>query len=101
MPASDRWGREGVPGRTPTTSQFPVHLPSPVRCERCVGRVCEAVRSAEGVTSAECDARTSTLTVVHDARLVSPRELGERIEKLGFDVHEGIEHAVYRVTGLD
>ncbi len=63
--------------------------------------MCEAVRTVPGVASAECDPRTSTLTVVHDAKVVSARELEEQVERLGFDVHEGIEHAAYRVTGLD
>lgn len=84
-----------------TTSQFPVRVPSPVRCERCVGRVCEAVRNLQGVTSAECDPRTSTLTVVHDSATVSRGELEAQIVRLGFEAPRGLEHAAYRVTGLD
>ena len=86
---------------TATTSQFPLRVPSPVRCERCVGRVCEAVRGLPGVTSADCDARTSTLTVVHDASTVSRGELEVQIARLGFEAPRGIEHVAYRVTGLD
>lgn len=41
------------------------------------------------------------LTVAHDARLVSRRELEDRVEQLGFEAREGIEHVAYRVTGLD
>ncbi len=87
--------------RTASTARFAVRVPSPVRCESCVGRVCEAVRSVPGVTSAECDPRSSTLTVVHDARVVSERELEQRIERLGLEAPTGIEHVAYRVTGLD
>lgn len=85
----------------PTTSQILVRIPSPARCERCVERVCEAVRDIPGVTSAECDARTSMLTVVHDASRVSRRQLERQVERLGFEGPRGIEHASYRVTGLD
>ena len=84
-----------------STSQFLVRVPSPVRCERCVGRVCEAVRHVPGVSSAECDSRTSMLSVVHDDRVVSRGELEHRVEQLGFEARQGIEHVVYRVTGLD
>lgn len=84
-----------------TTSQIPLRVPSPVHCERCVERVCEAVRHIPGVTSAECDARTSILTVVHDASRVSRRALEREVERLGFEEPHGIEHASYRVTGLD
>ena len=85
----------------PTTSQFLVRVPSPVRCERCVGRVCEAVRNLPGVTSAECDPRTSMLTVVHDSATVSRGELEAQIVRMGFEAPRGLEHAAYRVTGLD
>jgi copper chaperone CopZ len=84
-----------------TTSRFPVRVPSPVRCERCVNRVCEAVRLLPGVTSAECDPHTSTLTVVHDSSAVSRAKLDAEIARLGFEAPKGIEHAAYRVTGLD
>ncbi len=84
-----------------TTSRFPIRIPSPVRCERCASRVCDAVRQVPGVETAECDARTSTLTVLHDERVVSERELAQRIEALGLEARQGIEHVAYTVTGLD
>jgi len=86
---------------TTATSQIPVRVPSPVRCDRCVGRVCEAVRSLPGVSSAECDVRTSMLTVTHDSAVVSRLELQHEVERLGFEAPQGVEHEAYRVTGLD
>jgi hypothetical protein len=53
------------------------------------------------VESAEVDKRTATLIVSHDVGLLPDDALEGEVVKLGFQVSSGIEHAGWRVTGLD
>jgi copper chaperone CopZ len=84
-----------------STLRIPVALPSVARCSECVSRLCVAVKEIPGVTDAECDSRTSPMTIGYDPVLVSPEDLEERVHGLGLEIAGRVQHATYRVTGLD
>jgi len=83
------------------TFRIPVVLPSQARCAACVHRLCKAVSDIAGVSDAECDSRTSAITVIYDPILLAPEELEKRVRELGLEIAGRAEHAAYRVTGLD
>jgi copper chaperone CopZ len=83
------------------TFRIPIVLPSPARCSECVGRLCAEVKEIPGVTDVECDSRTSAMTIAYDPVLVSPEDLEERVHGLGLEIVGRVEHATYRITGLD
>lgn len=84
-----------------STFLIPLLLPSRLRCAECVGRLCTAVSELPGVLSAECDKRASAMTVIYDSATVSSEELEQCVRDLGLEISTGVEHASYRVTGLD
>lgn len=85
------------------TSKFhiPMVLSSPVKCAECANRLCSGVVDLPGVLSADCSPRTSEMTVTFDTSAIAVEELERRVLDLGLDVTGAVEHATYRVTGLD
>lgn len=83
------------------TMKVPVTVPSGQQCAACVGRLREAVAGLPGVESVEVDPRTSTLTVLHDASVLSEEAVEAEARRLGLDLGETVAHAAYRLTGLD
>ena len=90
-----------VDATSPLVTELSVRLPSKVRCAACVERVCDSVRAIAGVSSVECDSRTSKLVITHDPARVSVAELDAEVARIGLEAASGIEHEAYRVSGLD
>lgn len=76
-------------------------LPGPYRCAECASRLCTQASRLPGVLESSCDEETSALAVAYDSRLVSAADLAAAVERLAVEVTGGVEHAAYRVTGLD
>lgn len=76
-------------------------LPGPYYCLECAGRLCSAVSREPGVLESVCDEAGGTLDVVYDPSQTSEQALADRVRLLGLEVIGAVEHATYRVTGLD
>jgi copper chaperone CopZ len=83
------------------TLNIPIVMPSGLYCADCVERLRCAIEALPGVEFAEADKRTATFTVSHDTGVLPDDALEGEVVKLGFQVSSGIEHAGWRVTGLD
>jgi len=76
-------------------------LPSPHYCASCAERVCAEVTALEGVIDVQCDLQMGALTITHDARRLSSADLEERVRRIALEATGSVEHAAYRLTGLD
>jgi copper chaperone CopZ len=83
------------------TLSIPLVMPSELYCADCVEKLRSAVESLPGVEFAEVDKRTATLTVSHDLALLPDDRIDDEVKRLGFQVSSVVEHAGWRVTGLD
>jgi len=83
------------------TVEVPVSIPSPEACRACTAQLLQAVDSVPGVGSVSIDPAASRLTAEIDSSRVSPADLAEEIERLGFEVARRVGHESWRVTGLD
>ena len=57
-----------------------------MHCAACAGNVEKIVRKQEGVESASVNLAAATLTVTYNPDIVSPQQLKEAVEKIGFDL---------------
>lgn len=76
-------------------------LPGPYYCLECAGRLCAAISREPGVVESGCDKELGTLEVAYDPGAISESALTERVRLLGLEILGAVEHATYRVTGLD
>jgi Zn2+/Cd2+-exporting ATPase len=83
------------------TLRLPVLLPSASSCTACAGKLREQVEGLAGVSFAEMDAGTSTLTIVHDTEVLGEEDLERTVRSLGLEVSGTFGHSSWRLTGLD
>jgi hypothetical protein len=76
-------------------------LPGSHLCAECASRLCTGVSHLPGVLESGCDIEAALLRVEHDPALLASAELTASLERLAAEVTVGVEHAAYRVTGLD
>lgn len=81
--------------------RIPALTPAQIACAGCLERVCAAVRVVPGVLTVECDAATVALSVCWDPELVTLEEIEGALSAASASAAGGIEHAAYRLTGLD
>ena len=72
-----------------------------VRCEGCYNRVCEALASVQGVGRVTCDAASGSVNVDFDDEQISETEVAEELSRFGFELSSRVQHAAWRVIGLD
>lgn len=80
---------------------MPDLLPGPYYCLECAGRLCAAISREPGVVESACDKELGTLEVAYDPSKLDEEALAERVRVLGLEILGAVEHATYRVTGLD
>lgn len=85
----------------PRTATFDLTtlLPGPYLCAECAARVCTGASRLAGVLEAECD--EAALRLIYDPAVVSTGALAAAVTTLVAGATVGVEHATYRVTGLD
>ncbi|TLM69550.1 MAG: heavy-metal-associated domain-containing protein [Actinobacteria bacterium] len=83
------------------TFRIPALSPAQVSCPGCAERVCAAVRAVPGVQSVACDASAASVEVCWDADLVTADEIDAALARAAHEAAGGIEHAAYRLSGLD
>ena len=85
----------------PRTATFDLAalLPGPFLCAECATRVCTGASRLSGVLEADCD--EAALRLIYDPALVADGELAAAVTTLVAEATVGVEHATYRVTGLD
>lgn len=76
-------------------------LSGPRYCASCATRVCDGVRALDGVRSADCDPSEGTLHITYDPTRVRDRDLDDAVARLALEAVGAVEHAAYRLTGLD
>jgi len=88
-------------GRMDREFDLPSLLPATYYCTDCAERLCEAARGIEGVSGTNCSKESGRLTVFYDPRLIEETVLEREVVRLGLEVVGAVEHAAYRLTGLD
>ena len=83
------------------TFELQALLREPYLCAECASRLCTEASRLPGVLESSCDEETAGLEVTYDPRVVSSADLGRAMERLAVEVTGGVEHATYRITGLD
>ncbi|MHB1342405.1 MAG: hypothetical protein ACYC77_01225 [Coriobacteriia bacterium] len=91
----------GSPGRAVHVFNLPDLLPGPYYCLECAGRLCAAISREPGVLESGCDKALGTLEVAFDPSKLDETALAGRVRLLGLEILGAVEHATYRVTGLD
>lgn len=88
-------------GRATRTRTFDIQqlLTGAYQCAECVSRVCRAASRLPGVREATCD--DVAIHVVYDPALVSERDLVVGVDRTVAEATVGVEHAAFRVAGLD
>jgi hypothetical protein len=76
-------------------------MSSPMLCAGCAERICERAGRLPGVVRAGCGESDGMLALEYDPDIVSTVEIDAQLARLVAEVGEGVEHATYRVTGLD
>ena len=69
-------------------------------CSACANRVERAVNKMEGVKEATVNFATETLTVDYDTTKLTPEDIEQKVEKLGYKVEKNIESHIYKVEGM-
>lgn len=76
-------------------------LPNPFVCGECAARLAQMVAREPGVIESTHDVGAGVLHVVFDREVTADDALAERVELLARAAANAVEHAAYRVTGLD
>ena len=63
--------------------------------------LCAAISREPGVLESGCDKALGTLEVAFDPSKLDETALAGRVRLLGLEILGAVEHATYRVTGLD
>lgn len=88
-------------GRAVRVFNLPDLLPGPYYCLECAGRLCAAISRETGVLESGCDKVLGTLEVAYDPSKLDEEALAGRVRLLALEILGAVEHATYRVTGLD
>ncbi|MEN6371133.1 MAG: heavy metal translocating P-type ATPase [Armatimonadota bacterium] len=84
------------------TLDIPVILPDYYEdCERCMGRLKDALEGLEGVSSAKIGAKGPSIYLTYDANKISLEKIEERVRQLGIEVAERYVHDSLHLEGLD
>ena len=84
------------------TISLPVTLPKGFEeCERCIGRLKDALLQIDGVVSVEVNPQESTMTLVYDPHLAPLEDVEKRANLAGIELREKFDHKTMDLTGLD
>ena len=72
-----------------TTTSFTVTGEQKIHCEGCEQRIDRALRRLAGVQDVEASAQSQRVIVEMDLEQVSPGQVRERLEMLGYEVNGG------------
>src|SRR3990172_7083893 len=84
------------------TLDIPVILPDYYEdCERCLGRLREAIIDLDGVSGVEIDAKEVTIALTYDANVTSLERIVDRARQVGVEISERYIHESLPLEGLD
>lgn len=81
--------------------KIPVVLPQDEDCERCVGRLHDALLARKGVEDVHVNVETATLTLHYDPNLISLAEVEQAAREDGVAVASRFSHYTMGLSGLD
>jgi Cu+-exporting ATPase len=74
---------------------------SGMTCSSCSNRVERAINKMDGMIEANVNLTTETLTVNFDDKKITPKDIEEKVEALGYKVIKNIKTHNYKVEGMN
>jgi Cd2+/Zn2+-exporting ATPase len=81
--------------------RLPLVLPQSPDCERCAGRLREALEQTKGVGVVEVDVDASTLTFSYDPDLVQMEDVEHRAREIGVQIAQQLRCETLAISGFD
>ncbi len=80
---------------------IPFSLAGQEECSLCAGRLKASLLESRGVTSADIDCSTSTLTIDYDPFITSIEDIEKRTREVGLELSRMFGHSTLNLAGLD
>lgn len=81
--------------------KIPFSLPGQEECSLCAGRLRASLLESRGVTAADIDCSTYTLTIDYDPIITSVEDIEKRAGEVGLELSRRFGHRTLNLAGLD